>query len=110
MASRDAGRPACGRQARSTETIMWYIYILKLRDGSYYKGLTNNLKRRLQQHRVGQSNSTKNKLPFKLIYSEQCSDRIEAHKREKYFKSGQGRDEIKRIDLAGVAELADAQS
>lgn len=89
---------------------MWYVYILKsLKDGTYYKGLTNNLERRLSQHNKGECRSTKHKMPMQLLFFRTCTSRLEARKLEKYFKTGQGRDEIKLYE-AEVAKLADAQS
>ena len=77
---------------------MWYVYILKsLTKGDFYKGLTDNIDRRLQQHFTGQVVSTKNKLPLKLIHVELCNSRIEARIMEKYFKSGFGREIIKEL-------------
>ncbi|MGQ0827151.1 MAG: GIY-YIG nuclease family protein, partial [Bacteroidota bacterium] len=40
---------------------------------------------------------TKNKGPWVLVYSESYITRSEAVKREKYFKTGVGRDLIKKI-------------
>lgn len=74
----------------------YFVYILKsLKDGNLYTGITNNLDRRLYEHNLAYKNSTKSRVPFKMIYSEECLNRIEARKREKYFKSGSGREYIK---------------
>lgn len=58
---------------------------------SRYVGITKNLKERLERHNSSRNKSTKNRGPFKLIYSEDFSDYVEARKREKFFKSGAGR-------------------
>ncbi len=53
-------------------------------DGSYYTGSTNNLALRLQQHEKGEgANHTKNRLPVKLVYSEEFDRIDEAFYREK---------------------------
>ena len=57
--------------------------------------MTNNLKRRISQHNVGKVRSTKAKKPFKLIYQESFNSRIEAREREKYYKTGFGREQLK---------------
>jgi putative endonuclease len=79
---------------------MYYVYILQsLKDSKFYTGLTNDLSRRLQEHNSGQMKSTKGRVPFKLLYSEKYETRIEARAREKFFKTGGGRelrDEIAR--------------
>ena len=74
---------------------MFYVYILKsLRDGKFYTGCTNNLDRRLKEHNIGKSStpSTVGRGPFKLVYSEVVQTRINARIREKFWKSGQGRE------------------
>jgi len=72
---------------------MYYVYILQsVKTKSLYKGLTDNIERRLNQHYAGQVISTKDKLPLALIHVELCSSRTDARKLEKYFKSGFGRE------------------
>ena len=65
-----------------------YVYILECSDGSYYTGSTTDLERRLQQHEAGEgAKYTKQRLPIKLIYSEEF-DRIDfAFYREKQIQS-----------------------
>ncbi len=45
---------------------MWYVYFLRLRDGSIYVGSTNNLRYRYDSHPRGQVISTKRYLPVTL--------------------------------------------
>lgn len=56
-----------------------------------YYGYTKDLTQRFEQHCVGSVNSTKHKLPVRLVYYEACLKRGDALKREKYFKSYRGR-------------------
>ncbi|HHT9136972.1 MAG TPA: GIY-YIG nuclease family protein [Candidatus Wunengus sp. YC60] len=88
---------------------MFYVYVLKsLIDGSYYKGRTTNVERRLKEHQNGKTQSNRIKKPFKLVHVE-LTDNLEGAKNlELYFKSGFGRENIKEID-ADVAELVYAQ-
>ena len=75
---------------------MYNVYILKSEiDGRLYKGITNDLRRRLKEHNSGKHKSTKGYKPWKLVYSEEVKDRMEAREREKYFKSGSGREFLK---------------
>ena len=53
--------------------------------------MTNNLERRLIEHNLGKMKSTKAFIPWEIIYAEKFPNRIEARKREKYFKSAAGR-------------------
>lgn len=68
------------------------VYILKsLVDGSFYVGMSDNSDRRLEEHNRGKVTSTKSRIPWEKIYEEECENRIEARKREKYLKSAAGR-------------------
>ena len=61
----------------------WIVYILKCRDGSFYTGITNNLKKRLEIHISGNgSKYLRGRLPIKLIYKESLLNRSQASKRE----------------------------
>jgi putative endonuclease len=74
----------------------WYTYILlSEKDNKVYSGCTNDLKNRLKEHNCGKVLSTKNRLPFKLIYFENCLNKSDAYAREKYLKSGMGKRYIK---------------
>jgi putative endonuclease len=77
---------------------MWYIYALKsLKDGHLYIGMSENPKKRLTEHNSGMTKSTKLRRPFIIIYEEECSNRYNARKREKYLKSGCGREFLKQF-------------
>jgi len=76
---------------------IYYVYVLlSERDGNIYIGITNDLERRLKQHNRGGNLSTKYRTPLKLIQKEQYKNRIEARQREKFLKSGCGREWIKK--------------
>ncbi|MBN1906536.1 MAG: GIY-YIG nuclease family protein [Deltaproteobacteria bacterium] len=65
----------------------YYVYILQSElDGTYYVGSTRNIEDRLERHNQGRSLYTKTKRPWKLVYSEEYSDRASACNREKYIK------------------------
>ena len=69
----------------------YYVYILRsLYDNKYYIGSTSNLEARLAFHNAGLQRSTKNRLPFVLIHSEEFSTKEMALKREKQIKSYKG--------------------
>ncbi len=74
---------------------MYYVYVLKSRkDGNKYTGITVDLQGRLKKHNKGYSStrSTKYRGPFEIVYTEVVADRKEARKREKFLKSGSGRE------------------
>ncbi len=75
---------------------MFYVYVLRSqRDSSLYIGLTQDLPRRLQQHNRGHGRSTRAKRPFVLLLFERFETRAAARAREKYYKSGFGREILK---------------
>ena len=65
--------------------------LLSDKDGKFYTGSTNDLRRRVEEHKAGRVNSTKNRLPIKLIYYEACLNETDARARERYLKSGMGK-------------------
>ena len=75
---------------------MYFTYVLlSEKDKNFYIGYTADLKIRLLQHKNGEVNSTKNRLPVALIYFECCLNKYDAINREKYLKSGPGRKYLK---------------
>ena len=67
----------------------WLIYILKCVDGSLYCGITNNIEKRLKQHKgeiIGGAKYTRSHWPCKLVYKEKSASRSEALKREAIIK------------------------
>ena len=75
---------------------MIYVYAIKSNVKNYiYVGMTNNLDRRIIEHNNGENRSTKAYKPFTVIFTELFSTRIEARKKEKYLKSGIGKEWLK---------------
>ena len=74
----------------------YYTYVLLSEDDNHlYIGWTSNLKVRLKKHNEGKVNSTKNRVPLKLVYFEGCLSKNKAIKREKQLKTGFGKKYIK---------------
>lgn len=74
------------------------VYILQsLKDSGLYIGMTSDLEARLKRHNAGYERSTRKRIPFRLLHTEVCSTRQEAREKEKYFKSGFGRELIKGL-------------
>ena len=66
---------------------MFYTYILKCKDGTYYTGWTNNLEKREETHNKGLgAKYTKSRLPVKVVYFETFDKKEEAMKREYEIK------------------------
>ena len=67
----------------------WLIYILECRDGSLYCGITNNIEKRLKQHKgeiIGGAKYTRSHWPCKLVYEEKSASRSDASQREAIIK------------------------
>lgn len=66
-----------------------FVYILRTSSGSLYTGQTNNLEKRMKEHAVKKTRSAKYMKKFnsfELVYTETCSSRSEALKREYEIK------------------------
>jgi putative endonuclease len=75
-----------------------FVYILKSeKDGRLYKGHTFNLENRIDEHNSGKTKSTKGYRPWKLVYFEKFETRDEAIDREKFFKTGIGREFLNKL-------------
>ena len=79
-----------------TEVRMYYTYVLlSAKDSRLYVGFTENLDKRIAEHENGKVKSTSPRRPLKLVYYEACLNIEDAVKREKYLKSGFGRNFLK---------------
>jgi len=77
---------------------MFYVYALSSIKHNYiYVGLTHNLDNRIKRHNDGRERTTRFYKPFELIFSEECNSRIEARIREKYWKSGIGKEKLRSL-------------
>jgi len=76
---------------------MYYVYVLySLGSGKTYTGFSNDVQRRLNEHNIIESKGfTLRYRPWVLIRSEPYSTKAEAMAREKFLKSGRGREQIK---------------
>ncbi len=80
---------------------MWYVYILQSKkNGKLYTGLTGDLKRRFTEHNSKNGGHyTKRNAPFVLIFYEAYLEKRDAINAEKFFKSGYGREVLKKDKL-----------
>ena len=74
---------------------MYYVYSLKCKDG-FYIGCTDNLKERLERHRKGYVEATKDRRSISLEIYFAMKDKYKAFEFEKYLKTGSGRAFIKK--------------
>lgn len=81
-----------------------FTYILKSKkDNGIYIGSSKDLNDRyFNQHQKGKVKSTKSRRSLFLIYFEEFDDYKSAFQREKYLKTGAGRDWIKENVLKNI--------
>ncbi len=66
---------------------MYYAYLLRCADSSYYAGYTNDPKKRTAAHNSGKgAKYTRSRLPVSLVYTEAFEDKSEALRREATLK------------------------
>ncbi len=83
---------------------MWYVYIIKSINSNFiYTGSTNNLKRRIEEHNLGISQSTSPYKPFTLEAYVAVKTEQKARSLEKYFKTGSGKAILKKRILTDEA-------
>ena len=81
---------------------MYYVYVIysdKIK--RFYTGSTENLYKRLEHHNLGLNRWSRRGIPWGIVYFEKYETRNEVLKREKFLKSGKGRESIK----ARIAKL-----
>lgn len=65
----------------------WFVYIIECLDGFYYTGMTYDLGKRMEQHKIGMGSKFTAKHGFKTLkYSEEFTDIVSAREREHQLK------------------------
>ena len=94
------------------EPPMYFIYILRCRDGSYYVGSTQDVAARMRVHQSGKGPIfTANRLPVELVYQETLQTIEAAVRRERQLKgwSRAKKEALISGDTQRLRELAAAQ-
>lgn len=77
---------------------MFTVYVIQSCEGYKYTGMTEDIELRLKQHNEKLlSFWTKRGNDWKLVYKEEFASKTDALKREKWLKTGVGRDYLKNI-------------
>ena len=77
---------------------MYKVYAIQSEvDGRLYVGMSQDIEKRVREHNSGRVFSTKGYRPWKIVFAEEVGERAEARKREKYLKSGFGKEFLKSI-------------
>jgi len=82
---------------------MYFVYLIKCKDGTIYTGITTDVMRRFKEHQDGKGGHyTRSRKVIKILYSEKHKDRSDAQKREAEIKSWRRE---KKLILIKVVEL-----
>jgi putative endonuclease len=78
---------------------MFTVYVLYSPSfDTTYTGFSSNLQSRFLSHNfLSKKDYTVRYRPWLILYTEECADKRQAMKRERYLKSGSGRAFIKRL-------------
>ena len=77
---------------------MQYVYILKSKkDNDLYVGCTKDVKTRMELHNSGKVESTSKRRPLELIHYEAFLSTKDAFAREKWLKTGWGKNQIRKM-------------
>ena len=92
------GRPVCRQAGALRLEVMIFVYATSSIEKNYiYVGMTRDIKERFKRHNLGREKTTRAYAPFQLLYTEECIDRVDGRKREKYWKSGVGKERLREI-------------
>jgi len=81
------------------------VYILKSDDGRLYIGSTTDLKRRILQHNIGHTPTTKRFSNFKLVFSQEYPNLSQARKIEVRLKKLKRKDYLEKIIQDGFIKI-----
>ena len=88
------------------DEMKWIVYILECSDNSLYTGITNDLERRLEEHRTGRgAKYTKHRSPLRVRYTEYRGTKSAALIREAAIKSLARSEKLALIAMQPTTEL-----
>jgi len=95
-----AAKQSLGHGILCVNTKQYYVYIMtNIHHTVLYTGMTNDLRRRAYEHKMGQGGTFTSKYKIvKLVYYEYGGDVLAAIAREKQIKAGSRQDKIDLIN------------
>lgn len=94
-----------GHEARTTGAGGWFVYLLECADGSYYCGVSTDLRKRLAEHNgesPGGARYTSGRRPVRLLASRACATRSEACKLEAKVKRAKKGEKLGFFEAASL--------
>ena len=87
-----------------TEEKGYWVYILLCADSTLYTGMAADVSRREKQHNEGKgAKYTRSRLPVRVVYTEFCTSRSAALRREAAIKKLKREDKLRLIEQAGLS-------
>ena len=84
---------------------IYFVYVIQSKvDNRLYVGLSRDVTRRIKEHNLGYVKPTKGYRPWILAHKEKIGSRKNARIREKYLKSGCGKELLKSMIHSEVAQ------
>lgn len=78
---------------------MYWVYILRCADGTFYTGTTDNVERRAAVHNSGKgAKYTRGRTPVAVVYREACPDKSAALRREWAVKQMSRAEKLRLIE------------
>jgi putative endonuclease len=85
-------------QAKAPKT--FYVYVLRSsKTGNRHVGYCENLEQGLRWHNAGHSTATRHGVPWIMVWSEVFSSKPDAIIKERYYKTGAGRNVLDSFGL-----------
>ena len=76
---------------------MYTVYVIRSKvSGTFYTGQTSDFQRRFEQHQQGIAHYTRVRGPWEIMLTEEYANLREAMRRERFLKSGHGREWLKQ--------------
>ena len=86
----------CAPLFPSGDPMTCWVYVLRDCAGRHYVGITSRLRKRLVEHNRGRTRADAGRGPFEVVYKEPHPDHKSARNREKFLKSGLGREWLRK--------------
>lgn len=65
----------------------YFVYILECENGNLYTGITNDVARRFEEHKLGKgARYTRSFGAVRIVYTEECAEKKDALRREVVIK------------------------
>ena len=96
VAGSNPAGPICQNRRRVRGHVL-YLCLRSTKTERRYVGSCKNVEERFDRHNAGHSKATRHGVPWVLEHTESFPTRADATRRERYLKTGRGRDELDEL-------------